>query len=120
MNLNFYQISEQHKIKKIFKNFLKSEKNFTKDFIIKFSNPIAHMCLELINRTTDESIIFIISKIIKYIIKDPNGLKCILNFEFFLKIFNLIKNKKFVFSTEGYKILCVKIFLAFIFFILSI
>jgi hypothetical protein len=79
------------------------------------------MCLELINRTTDESIIFIISKIIKYIIKDPNGFKCILNFEFFLKIFNLTKNKKFVFSTEGYKILCVIILLyIYNFFYLSI
>ena len=107
MNLNFYQISDQHKIKKIFKNFLKSKKNFTKEFIIKFSNSIANLCLELINRTMDETIIFMISKIIKYIIEDSDGLKCILNYEFFLKIFNLTKNKKFVFSTEGFKILCV-------------
>ena len=107
MNLNLYKIADQHKIKKIFKNFLKSKKDFTKDFIIKFSSSIALLCLELINRTMDESIIFMIAKIIKYLLEDQEGLKYILNFEFFLKIFNLTKNKKFVISTEAFKILCV-------------
>lgn len=111
MNLNLYQNSDQQKIKKIFKNFLNLNKSFTDEFVMKFSNVIAHLSLELINRTTDDSIIFLISKIIIYIIKNQSGLKCILNYEFFLKIFNLTKNKKFVFSTEGYKILCVIIIL---------
>lgn len=105
--MNLYQIESQHKIKKIFKNFLKSKKNFTQEFILKFSNPIAYLSLELINRTIDESIIFMVAKIIKYILEDPDGLKKILNFEFFLKIFNLTKNRKFVISSEAFKILCV-------------
>ena len=111
MNLNLYQIADQYKIKKIFKNVLKSKKNFIQNFIgeyiMKYSNSIARLSLELINRTLDESIIFMIEKIIRYIIEDTDGLKCILNFEFFLKIFTLTKNKKFVFSSEAFKILCV-------------
>jgi len=112
-NLDLYNATEQNLLKKIFKTLIKTSKDYNsvkekvKMFFIKNANLITNLVLDILARANDESMIFRISKIIKYMIENSDTLPKILNFEFFKRIYNLTKSEKFVYSTEAFKILCV-------------
>jgi len=112
-NLDLYESIEQNKLKKIFKTLIKTLKSHNSieeevaNFFLNNANAIANLILDILDRTPDESIIYVVGKIIKFLIEDKNSLSRILNFDFFKRIYNLTKSEKFVYSTEAFKILCV-------------
>lgn len=111
--MDLYQQHEQNILKKIFKTLIKTLKNHSnlkgkvEEFFLKNANAIAHLTLDILIRALDESIIYNVAQIIKFLIEDSSSLTKILNFDFFKRIYNLTKSEKFVYSTEAFKTLCV-------------
>lgn len=103
----------QNILKKIFKTLIKTSKNNpnikekVNQYFFKNGNPIANLTLDILNRAIDESIVYNVVKIIKFLIEDSASLTKILNFDLFKRIYNLTKSEKFVYSTEAFKTLCV-------------
>lgn len=112
-NLCLYEADIQMKYKKIFKTLIKSSRKndnayqIVKLYLYNNCNIIGNILIDQLTRAKEESIIFVIGKILKCLVEDNDYLAKILNFDLFKKIYTLTKSDKFVYSTEAFKLLCV-------------